>query len=243
VIPQYQSRTGADGTCFRTCLAAIFNLREVQVPDFTGDGEEFFAQVDDYLATRGLTYRRVPVGGAKPSGYSTVEGVSPRGGLHACVAKDGVLVWDPHPQDGTGRGLVEPRYYGLLEPLGGKVGDALDAVGVKVVYGPFSTKSQADSALTKLRRSKDYRLYDMTYVSERFTRPSPAQEAAGYELGDLRLSQGFFVFGAPKYRGADRADMLALRRNTERQGGPFFMQETNESGEESTVPVRSLRKY
>jgi hypothetical protein len=115
VRPLTQTRVGDNGNCFATCLASIL---ECKVPEF-GDGtdEEFFAAADKFLDGHGLTYRRVPVDGAKPSGYSTIEGVSPRGGLHACVARDGKLVHDPHPQDGTGRGLVEPRYYGLLEPL------------------------------------------------------------------------------------------------------------------------------
>lgn len=121
--PVTQSRTGADGTCFRACLASIFELKESDVPDFSD--EEFFKEIDDYLATLGLCYRRRPIDGVKPSGWSTIEGVSPRGGLHACVAYDGVLVYDPHPQDGTGRGLVEPRYYGLLETTGrARAGDA-----------------------------------------------------------------------------------------------------------------------
>lgn len=162
MTPVTQSRVGEDGTCFRSCLASIFDLKEAQVPDFSGDGDEFFGQVDDYLATRGLTYRRVPVDSAKPSGYSTIEGISPRGGLHACVAKDGKLIHDPHPQDGTGRGLVEPRYYGLLEPIAGRV------------------------------RDKD--------------------------------------------------DMMTLRKNTTKQGGPFFMQETEKNGTERTIPVRELSK-
>ncbi len=82
------------------------------MPDFSDDG--FLEQVDAYLGSMGLRYRRVPLS-YKPAGWSTIEGISPRGGLHACVAHNGELVHDPHPQDGTGRGLVEPRYYGLLE--------------------------------------------------------------------------------------------------------------------------------
>lgn len=112
--PVTQSRTGANGTCFRACLASILELPENRVTDFTGDGEEFFAQVDEFLAPYGLRYRRVPLS-AKPAGYSTIEGMSPREGLHACVAYNGLLVHDPHPLDGTGRGLLEPYYYGRLE--------------------------------------------------------------------------------------------------------------------------------
>jgi hypothetical protein len=122
--PVVQSRVGEDGTCFRACIASILELPEDEVKDFDGYREylqdeqcldDYWANVQGFLAEHGLSYRRVPIDSAKPSGYSTIEGISPRGGLHACVAYDGKLVYDPHPQDGTGRGLVEPRYYGLLE--------------------------------------------------------------------------------------------------------------------------------
>src|SRR6202042_3817547 len=94
-------------------IASILPLGENQVPDFSDDN--WYDEANDFLAHYGLSYRRVPVGMTKPTGYSTIEGVSPRGGLHACVAFNGELVHDPHMPDDTGNGLVEPRYYGLLE--------------------------------------------------------------------------------------------------------------------------------
>lgn len=155
-----QTRTGADGNCFAACLASIFHIPLKAIPEFGDD--TFIEDINTYLRKRGLTYRRVPMY-QKPTGYSTIEGISPRGGLHACVAEDGELVWDPHPiEDGTGQGLVEPRYYGVFERL---------------------------------------------------------------------------------TRGMDRADMTRLRSNTESQGGPFFIQETQENGNELTIPVKNLRKY
>lgn len=173
MTPVTQSRVGLDGTCFRACLASILNLKESQVPDFGEEG--WMEEANDFLSKHGLRYRRVPVTSTKPDGYSTIEGISPRGGLHACVAKDGELVHDPHPQDGTGRGLVEPRYYGLLEPI--------------------------------LGRTK--------YERERQPDVAPV---------------------------GDRADMMQLRRNTEKQGGPFFMQVTEPNGREHTIPASKLRK-
>jgi hypothetical protein len=118
--PLTQTQVGDNGNCFATCLASILDMTTEQVPDFrpgTATDEEFFAAAAEFLADHGLSYRRTPVDGAKPSGYSTIEGISPRGGMHACVAYDGRMIHDPHPYDGTGRGLVEPRFYGLLEPL------------------------------------------------------------------------------------------------------------------------------
>lgn len=160
--PVTQSRVGEDGTCFRACIASILEVPEKRVPDFGafGNDECWWKDIQDWLGKADLRYRRIPIDGVKPSGWSTIEGVSPRGGLHACVAFDGELIHDPHPQDGTGRGLVEPRYYGVFERIGGKA--------------------------------------------------------------------------------ADRADMLALRRNTKKQGGPFLIQVTEKNGREHTVPTKEL---
>lgn len=113
MIPQTQSRVGSNGRCFNACLASILELKERQVPDFPDKG--FRQAVDDFLAPFGLVYRRTSKSVA-PFGYHTIEGISPRGGLHAVVGKDGKVVHDPHPQDGTGRGLVTVEYYGVLLP-------------------------------------------------------------------------------------------------------------------------------
>ena len=115
-----QSRTGNRGTCFRSCMASIFNLREQDVPDWPQANED--PGVNRWLAGRGLRYEQVPIdeNAPPPVGWHTIEGTSPRGGQHAIVGHNGRPVWDPHPQDGTGRGLVEPRYWGLLLPAAAK---------------------------------------------------------------------------------------------------------------------------
>lgn len=118
--PVVQTRTGADGNCFAACLASILEIPLKQVPEFTED--DWLEEANEFLAKHGLHYQRVPMY-SRPSGYSTIEGISPRGGLHACVALDGELVWDPHPIEmDDGQGLVEPRYYGLLKPILGVSG-------------------------------------------------------------------------------------------------------------------------
>ena len=112
-----QSRTGDHGNCFATALASIL---ETKVPEFGLDVSEdtYWANVDKWLARHSLKYGRVPiVRGMEPVGYSTLEGISPRGGLHAVVAFNGKIVWDPHPIDGTKHGLTEPKWYGILEKL------------------------------------------------------------------------------------------------------------------------------
>lgn len=116
--PQTQSRTGENGRCMNACLASILEIPEKSVPDFSD--KDFEGDVNRFLADHGLSYERVPLD-TPPIGWSTIEGISPRGGMHACVSYDGKLVHDPHPQDGTGRGLAEPKYYGLLTQLQGSV--------------------------------------------------------------------------------------------------------------------------
>lgn len=110
--PQVQSRVGENGRCFNACLATLLDVPEASVPDFPDD-DDYEASIDRFLSRWGLRYVRVPVG-VPPVGLHLVEGISPRGGMHAVVGRDGDIVWDPHPQDGTGRGLVRKHYYGLL---------------------------------------------------------------------------------------------------------------------------------
>ena len=119
MIKLTQSRTGEEnGNCFATALASIL---ETKVPEFGIDvpEDQYWRNVDRWLARYGVKYERVPiVKGMEPVGYSTLEGISPRGGLHAVVAFNGKCVHDPHPvADDPRRGLVKPMYYGLLEKL------------------------------------------------------------------------------------------------------------------------------
>lgn len=111
--PVTQSRTGSNGRCFPACLASILELPENEVPDLDNTDKP---QVDKFLAKHGFEYQRVPAD-IKPAGHHVIEGISPRGGAHAVVGLNGRLVHDPHPQDGTGRGLVQVDSYGLLLPI------------------------------------------------------------------------------------------------------------------------------
>ena len=110
MIPQIQSRVGDRGRCFPACIASILEMKEWEVPDLSNVD---VAQVDRYLTQHGLYYREVSTE-VPPLGYHIILGISPRGGYHAVVGRDGEFVFDPHPRDGTGRGLVEVTGYGLL---------------------------------------------------------------------------------------------------------------------------------
>jgi hypothetical protein len=269
-----QTRTGADGNCLNACLASILELPLRAVPEF---GDDWAAEVNDFLSKYGLAYRRAPVDGAKPSGYSTIEGVSPRGGLHACVAYDGELAWDPHPiEDGTGQGLVEPRYYGLLEPLQGRAMDAGEVCKNcgKAIYledgtwkhshtwsarclgRPRSAKkngwvAEVGDATARIftvesgpsMRPMEYRFATNGVISYRVV--GKGKLFTWQRYGTLMPGESpeqWFKRNGKIAKATDRADMLQLRKNTERQGGPFFMQETTKSGRERTIPVRELAK-
>jgi hypothetical protein len=130
MIPVTQTRTGANGNCFAACLASILEVPMHVVPDFGGD-DVWLGNAQSFLAGFGLYYIQVPpddpaLWNAFTSGevFHTIEGTSPRGGQHAVVGRNGEMVHDPHPQDGTGRGLVDVDAYGLLcarmlRPAGG----------------------------------------------------------------------------------------------------------------------------
>lgn len=93
-----------NGNCFAACVASLLELSIEEMPGI--EGKRFEDVWDEWLSTRGLTYVDVPAGtGAFVRGYCIATGKSPRGGvtqsgrpvLHAVIAKDMQLVYDPHP--------------------------------------------------------------------------------------------------------------------------------------------------
>lgn len=259
MMPVTQSRVGEDGTCFRACIASILEVPEKRVPDFGafGNDESWWDDIQDWLAKAGLEYKRIPIDGAKPVGYSTIEGISPRGGMHACVAYNGKLVHDPHPQDGTGRGLVEPMFYGVFTRTGrSKAADAL-------YHG--TTKEAANSIMAqglKMPRGGIYVTSDKSYAERAAIiraeetgskqpvlltlRPEAAKffdegVAALHESSKRLLPAKFIEKVTPvRTKGTDRADMMQLRANTKKQGGPFLAQVFEKDGTEHTVPTKAL---
>lgn len=116
-----QTRTGENGNCFAACLASIFDLPMESIPDFEVTEPGWLGRVAEFLELLDLYYVQVDTDDAMLAEmfrygrtYTLMIGVSPRGGLHAVVALNGEMVHDPHPQDGTGRGLVKVECYGLL---------------------------------------------------------------------------------------------------------------------------------
>lgn len=105
------------GDCWRACLATILEVEYDQVP-YMGDMgddpktyEDWFEKTLAFLETFGLSYIEFQLGDEGDEhrrrtlrGYHMVIGQSrlyPEY-KHACVGKDGEIVWDPNPREGAG---------------------------------------------------------------------------------------------------------------------------------------------
>ena len=118
-IPVSQTRTGQEhGNCMAASLASILECPISDIPEL-GDDEDFLFNIQRFLEPLGLYYVQV-----KPDDpileiafrtgevLHTIEGVSPRGGMHAIVGLNGAPLWDPHPPHNGG--LVSVECFGLL---------------------------------------------------------------------------------------------------------------------------------
>lgn len=132
MIPIDQDIFGAPhGNCFTACVASIL---EVPLKDLIGlqnvyarcaqryeeIGEVDWRIMHDALLEHGHvlvdTCSYAPcddIPPACPIGYSIASGKGPRGLLHCCVALDGAIVHDPHPDRS---GLNTIRQYDVLIP-------------------------------------------------------------------------------------------------------------------------------
>lgn len=98
--------TAPGGNCFPACLASILELDLVKVPNF--QGTDWQLQYYEWLRPLGLAMltTAIPAGDQLERfadvvlpGYTILAVDSPRFAplLHAVVALDGEVVWDPHP--------------------------------------------------------------------------------------------------------------------------------------------------
>lgn len=128
------------GDCFRCCIASVLDLPAASVPHFCAEdwdkkeGFTWHIKLQAWLAPRGLTYIElgpIPdechgpkwfehIAAAGFDAFHTMTGVSPRGWRHTVVARNGVVVHDPHP-DRTGLAAPgdEGWMYGFLLHRGG----------------------------------------------------------------------------------------------------------------------------
>lgn len=109
-----------DGDCFAACVASIFEMPLADVPSYTGD--DWFYRWVDWFWPKNLTPLNVsadPSGEWTPAGYSILAADSPRypGKLHAVVAYNGRIVWDPHPGRSAGVGAwKEWTVFTVIDP-------------------------------------------------------------------------------------------------------------------------------
>lgn len=98
--------TAPGGDCFPACLASILEMDLADVPNFQGD--DWQLQYHDWLRPFGLALLTTAIPADAQierfadvvlPGYTILAVDSPRFAplLHAVVALDGEVVWDPHP--------------------------------------------------------------------------------------------------------------------------------------------------
>lgn len=89
------------GDCYSAVLATLLDLPLSAVPYFAAQHQHsphaFYDAVETYLASQGYAvyYHATPA----PGEYHILSGTSPRDPTlhHAVVARDGIIVHDPHP--------------------------------------------------------------------------------------------------------------------------------------------------
>jgi hypothetical protein len=110
---------GQAGDCWRTCIACLFDLNPLDVPDFADgsiDGMTFDERTQGWLHERGLTRVELPftgeftadevmgcIGGLNPEAYYILAGAHPHlvGSTHSVVCKGNRIVHDPAQEPAT----------------------------------------------------------------------------------------------------------------------------------------------
>jgi hypothetical protein len=121
---KHDPANGVFGDCVRTCIAAILDKEQDEVPHFLWDNpsaEVFNRRIDTFLALNGLARFVVTFPGnvelpavldymknMNPGIYISLAGQSSLGCNHIVVTIDGEIVMDP-----SGNGIVGPRDDGI----------------------------------------------------------------------------------------------------------------------------------
>lgn len=115
MIPYTQTTFGdgsEPGNCFATCIAAILELPQEEVPNFVA-ADNWWTATQEFLCDYGYSLVSVDAGHENNyfyhGGYLIAGGPGPRGHRHCVVYNRGEPVMDPHP-DGTFLERVD-RYY------------------------------------------------------------------------------------------------------------------------------------
>ncbi len=119
-----------DGNCWSACVGSILELSLEEVGDLADahrmaaigwdNGGEFqWSLILPELHALGVTVGFIVMNNPRlpnlpPRGYSIANGLSQRGLPHSCVALDGEIEHDPHPERS---GLMEINSYDVLIPV------------------------------------------------------------------------------------------------------------------------------
>lgn len=112
--PVFQTRFGdPEGNCLMAAVASILGVPLDDCPDLYEHEKRdrnWWLTLERWLLR---DHHFAPIWCVEyvPAGYSVISGNSPRGLRHSCVALDGKLVHDPHPE---GAGLVEGSVRGYI---------------------------------------------------------------------------------------------------------------------------------
>lgn len=110
MIPVDQDKFGMPhGNCMAACVASVLELPLAEVPNFVEFGEEWWAKLVEFLASRSCAVvwcrreahacQQIDLHPIVSAGhFLIVSGPSPRGDfLHCVIEHRGAIVHDPHP--------------------------------------------------------------------------------------------------------------------------------------------------
>lgn len=100
----HDPENGKVGNCLQACLSSLLDMDIDEVPHFAAHrGPDWFDRMNDWLLSQGYWILTITAWDNQftPHGYCIANGTSPRGIKHSVIAKDGSIVFDPHP-DNTG---------------------------------------------------------------------------------------------------------------------------------------------
>jgi hypothetical protein len=159
------------GNCFAACMASILELPLETMPDFT-PFDDWTVRWNRWLRPMNLAIMHTSVSETNfeawrqecMPGYTIPAVESPRGPwLHAVVALDGELVWDPHPERCMGVGAWrEVTYFYVIDPcahmqIGYEPTDIVTAFAElrEVANGAFDHIEDVEAHVTEIRSGGD----------------------------------------------------------------------------------------
>jgi len=214
--PVVQSRTGKVGNCFAASLASVLNLPLRSVPDFKRANLD--PEVNRWLGKNyGLQYKELPITDPAPLGYHFILGLSPRGGQHCVVGYNGKLAHDPHPMDGTGRG-VKPEEWGVLVPVSKARDVLLSGKRLNAAAEPLLAKHDAvkngstrTGSSEAVYRSTNYEVANLLADAERLLGRAKLDDDPSYWQAKLTAAHKYLDKAVNFARGGDYGHAVAYQ--------------------------------